>query len=633
MEVKIFEEKQNEQTGFSRWRELVTDEQYERGMYYLNKYVLRQSEISQLKAGWDRIEELCACQRDPDPDDEYYPNNFIAIITPAVEGQVASIVEGDIEYSHVTNNPAHSHYMVQYDAASEYARRKNRSLEYWKDYVRQYEKLGNSIMAVSWEEGFSYVKGKPVGFPKLTVCPLLSVIVDGRIKDVKDVQYADYIIHEIGFQTIMWAREEYGDEKADAIVKGQNRYDGENPDVSNDDSDTFVLLHVWTRMNKQRNLQLIEMDANGFILRESDPSQPYYKYSENEYPFVFSRMIPITGQFYGYGDGALLIGIQQFQNNLADEVELACRFSAQAKLAIDPRAQINPDDLNSNPADIIVCPNPGDNIKILNAPGINPIVTQTMQENEQRAQRITRFNDIMSGNQQGVSATATQINAQTALGQVGISDKKSDIARAMEWVDRYSLKLCMQYWDKPFWATLGHNYQEYIDMNEMRSAPSAVPTPASTRDKIRKGFKDFMGRLVSPLKNDLAKDKDGNLIYTDIDWDTRVYIGKGIAKDSTTMYNILQGLAGTLMLDENGIQKQVIDFKVWQQAMEQLLGFKLTAPDNGEGMMLQPQFDVNSITGQNPIGETAAVQKPQQTPENLINTMPQMSGGDNRKAV
>jgi hypothetical protein len=302
VEVKTFAEKQNEQTGVNRWKDLMTDEEFAVGQYYNQIYLTRQAEIvSKNKALWDRLWELYSCQRDPDPDDVDYPNNFISLLAPCIEGQTASIIEGGIEFNHTTDNPAHTQYMAQYNAASEYYRRKAKFMDHFKDFTRVYDLIGNAVVTPSWEKNFSKVKGKPAGYPRLTVCPLLSVIVDGRIKDTKDLQYAEYIIHEIGFQSLSWAKKTYGDEKGNAIAAGYNRYDGEHPDQSTDDQYSFTLLHVWTRNNEQGNLQLIEMDSNGFVLKMSDPSKPYYKYTENEYPFYFSRMIPILGEFYGIG--------------------------------------------------------------------------------------------------------------------------------------------------------------------------------------------------------------------------------------------------------------------------------------------------------------------------------------------
>jgi hypothetical protein len=377
------------------------------------------------------------------------------------------------------------------------------------------------------------------------------------------------------------------------------------------------------------------MDSNGFVLEMSDPNKPYYKHTDNEYPFCFSRMIPIFGQFYGVGDGVLLKGIQEFQNNLADEVELACRFSAQSQIVVDPKGRMGADQLTSNPANIATCLNPRDNILVLEGRGINPLVPEVMRENEIRAQRITRFNDIMTGNQAGVSATATQINSQMMQGSVGINDKKSDIARAMEWADRYSLKLCMEYWDKPFWSNLGHNYSTnntFVDPVGMLEAPSAVPVGKEMLEKTsKKGIFGMFGRIKSKI--DLARDKNNQLIYTDIDFDTKVFIGKGIARGKTDMYNILKGLASTLLFNPDGTQKMAITPARWIELMEQTLGIKLTTEGEEEQDLVGTQFNQEVLNGQNPVGNNSTIQTQNPVPSNLQSTVPQIPGGDSRGVV
>jgi len=635
-EIQTYAEKQNDQRGIQAWQDLMTDEEFEMGKYYSDLYSQRQAEISKNKDYWDRLWELYGCQRDAVSDDEDYPNNFFPIITPCVEGQTASIIEGGIEFSHATNNPGQSQFMVQYDAASEFARRQNRFLDYFKDYTRKYDLIGTACITPAWENRFAVVKGKPVGFPKLTVCPLLSVMVDGRIKDVKDIQYAEYIIHEIGFQTLGWAKRTYGEDKGNAISIGYNRYEGTDPDESLDDSYSFILLHVWTRSNEPGNLQLIEMTSDGFVLRYSDPKEPYYTYVENEYPFYFSRMMPVEGQFYGHGDGTLLKKLQEGLNNLMDEMELACRFSAQGKVIVDPKGKMGVDQLTSNPADIAVCNNPNENIKVLQAMGINPVVIQMIQMIRDFAPEATRFAQIMTGNQQGVSATATQINSQMMQGSVGINDKKSDIARAMEWTDRYCLKLCMQYWDKPFWSNLGHDYaasRTFVDPQSMIKGPSAIPARNDVVEKIEKRSNIFKFFKRNKQQTDLAKDDKGELIYTDIDFDTKVFIGKGIARGKTDMYNILMGLAGVLLKTAQGGVIPAITPERWIELMEETLGIKLRT-ETEEGSLENAMFDQQALTGMNPVGNNNTVQKPQQVqPENLQSTVPAVAGGDNRNIV
>jgi hypothetical protein len=166
-------------------------------------------------------------------------------------------------------------------------------------------------------------------------------------------------------------------------------------------------------------------------------------------------------------------------------------------------------------------------------------------------------------------------------------------------------------------------------MKEMLKAPSAVPVSNSVVESIKSGFKRMFGG--KRLDIDLAKNDDDSLIMTDIDWDTKVFIGKGIAKGKTDLFNILMGLAGVMIVDENGQTKNVISYKRFVELMEQTLGLKLTA--EGEDDMQDAKIDPASVTGQNPIGNNDTVQKPQQVPENLMSTMPQFAGKDNRRAV
>jgi len=629
MSTLVYEEVQEEQVSSGDWKGLVTDAQYERGQYYSDLYNTRSGEISRNKNLWDRLVELYACQRLPDERDPDYPNNFIPLLTPTVEGQVASIIEADIEFTHVTDNPAHRAFMPKYDAASQYFRRKNKFMLHFKDFTRTYDLLGNCWITPCWENSLTNSSNRPNGFPRLIVPPLLSVMVDGRIKDYKDLQYAEYIIHEIGFQTIGWARKQYGDEKANALTVGYNRYDGENPDISVDDSKSFMLLHVWTRNNPQNNLQLIEMDSAGFILRESDSSKPYYKNVDNEYPFYFCRMIPIVGQFYGYGDGQILKPMQECVNNLVDELELAARFSAQSKILVDPKAKMDGDQINSDPSQPAICVDPNGNVRVLQGGGINPVVVTMIEFLLREAQRATRFSDIMTGNQQGSSATATQINSQMLQGSVGINDKKSDIAQTMEWVDRYCLKLCLEKWDKPFWASLGHNYSQYIDPVELGRAPAVVPLTNAKMNEHLERAKGNSNYRIPTIEE--VYDETDELVMSDIDFDTKVIMSSDIPRGKNDQYNILLGLAQMQVLGANGQVQPLITPKRLKELLEQILGFKLQT--EGEEVDEFAGTIAPTVSQINPVGAGGTVQTPTAIPSNLMGTVPQTPGGDQRGLI
>jgi len=570
--------------------------------------------------------KLYACERDAVEGDASYPNNFIPLITPVVEGQVASMMEGGIEYQYLSNNPSHQKYLPKLEAAGAYCRRLNNAENHYKDFARFYEILGNAWISVLWDKSYSTAKNKPDGYPRIMIPNIYSVLVDGRIKDYKDLQHAEYIIHEIGFQDIAWARREYGDEKAEAISRCLQRYAGTDGQTSTDDIDTFTMLHVWTRDNEQGNLQLIEMDSSGFILRESDPSTPYYKTVDNEYPFYFTRMIPRMGNFYGYGDGKILKYMQTFINNLADELELAVRFNAQPKTYIDPRSEMDMDQFDSDPSHPIMCTNPSQNVYTAPAMGINNIVLQTIQMLLEQAQRSTRFSDIMNGTQQGVSATATQINGQLSQGSVGIRDKAADIQRAMAWCDRYCVRLCLDNWEIPFWVGKFRNSaseegSEFLDMSKLAKVPAVIPVSGQALlDNEEKKRKDPNANIVS-YETVMS---GGKPVYVDLDYNVDVKLSAGFPRGKNDLFNQLISLMQVVAVNqETGAPEPVIEFGVLRAKLEEILGFKLAAKTKP----VRPEPVVAGAGQVNPLGASGEVAQPNGSqvrtqPSNLMGTVP-----------
>lgn len=622
--VEIFEDKLWQDGSTVPWADLMTDEQRKRGHYYATEYLIRRGEVQTNAFEWNDIQKLYACEREPNDSDPDAPNSFIPLITPVIEGQVASMMESTIDFNHVTDNPAHEKFMPQLNEASAWFRRKNLFNLHMKDFSRIYDLLGNCWVTINWENSHSNKPGQPNGYPRISVPPLQSVLVDGKIKDYKDLQNAEYIMHEIGFQSVAWARKEYGDEMANAIVLNLNRYDGLNPQISYDDKQSWMLIHVWTRNNEYGNLQLIEMDTAGLILRESDPKQPYYKHVDNEYPFAFARMIPKQGNFYGYGDGRILKHMQETVNNLTDELELAARFSAQSKLVVDPSARMELDQLNSDPSKVIIANNPNQTIRQLQYQGVNAIVVNMIEFLLREAQRATRFSDVMTGQSIGSSATATSVNAQMQQGSVGIKDKKTDIAEVMQFVDMYSIKLCMQYWTKPFWAMVAGEKASFIDMPAMLKAPASVPASSSTIMGMFKKRKT--GERINAPEFELLT--EGNDIKTvDLSFSTRVVIGQSMARGKTDMFNLLLALMQMQVVGDDGQPKPMISADRAKKLMEEAIGFRLETDGESQNRVVTPNL--------NPIGQGGAIQQPMgqpvsMPPDNLASTVPGIGGMDKR---
>jgi len=596
------------------WMSLMSPERRKRGEFYAQEYLTRKAELSEYAAEWTEIQKLYECNRDKDPNDPKKPCNFLPLLTPNVEGQTAAMVETDVEFNYVTNNPAHEDQVKKLNPASKYNRRKAQFMRQVKDHVRQYLLLGNGWLTTAWEKNFGAGPGQPSGYAKTSNPSLYSVFVDGKIKDYKDLQYAEYIIHEIGFQSIGWARKEYGDAYADAVAAGLNEYQGDEAETSIDDFDSFTLLHVWTRNNDQGNLQLIEMDVNGLILRESPADEPYYKYVDNEYPFYFTRGMPKEGCFYGFGDGKILQRFQESINCMADELELGVRFSSQSKTFVDPAGEMDDGQLNSDPTKAVVCKNPRQNILQTVGVGVNPVVNNTLLLYLDQSQKATRFSDLMNGIAQGSSATATQINGQLSQGAVGVRDKKSDISAAMAWADRYGLKLCLEYWDKPFWTSFGSDKERaFIDVADIALAPASVPrTTAHTKELL-----DPLLAENKPIDPDTLPDwdpvygEDGEPLLIALDFDVDVVIGSAVPRGKNDMYNIILGLMQIQAIDEKtGQPVPFLKLKKAQELIEEFLGIKIADDEDKERLNSAVPAPINN-GGINPIGANDNIQVPQ----------------------
>ena len=624
---KIFENRHEQESKFVDLSKLMSPSQISRGQYYKEKYLQRRAELDKERLEFDQIWKLYNCERDPVDDDPNYPRNFIPLIAPVVEGQTASMMEGGIEYVYSSDNPSQQSYLPKLEAAGAYCRRLNNAENHYKDFTRHYEVLGNAWISVLWEKSYSTAKNRPDGYPRIMIPTVYSVLVDGRIKDYKDLQHAEYIIHEIGFQDIAWARREYGDELAEAISLGLSDAGGSNPDETMDDYNTFLLLHVWTRDNEQGNLQLIEMDSSGLILRESDPSEPYYKTVDNEYPFYFARMMPRLGNFYGYGDGKLLKYLQIQTNNLADELEIAARFSAQSKTYVDPKGEMDMDQYDSDPSHLIVCKSPRDNIYTAPPAGISPIILDMIIQNLQHSQRASRFSDMMTGTQQGVSATATQINGQLSQGSVGIRDKAADIQRAMAWAERYSVRLCLDNWKIPFWVGKFRNSSdadgsEFIDLSEMSKVPAVIPASGQVLLDRMELKKNNPNMKIADYES-VTDEETGEPVYTDLDYNVGVKLSAGFPKGKNDLFNQIISLSQLAPPDENGVPSPIMDIEVARAKLAEIMGFKLITKKSEA--VPKPVAPMNAQV--NPLSASGEVAQPQGSqvrtqPSNLMGTVP-----------
>ena len=569
----IFEDKY-QQDGESVVREdLMTEEQIKRVDFYLNKYDEGKSKMGDRLDEWEEIHEAYKGERTDSV--EYGEANPVAvnIILAQVEGQVSSMMQNNITGTYKGIGYSDQQFAKTAGIVGDFILRQNDAKGLTKIGGRRYIQFGNTMYSPSWDademDGF--------GVPKIECPKLGSVIVDDKIDDIpKDLQRADYIIHEVGSRSIMWARRKFGDELADAIVLGNNQPDFDYKETDTDES--FTYLRVWTRNNEQENLQLLEISLCGILLSESEPSRPYYKHVFNKYPFFAAGLYKDESDSYYFGDGKALLPMQKYINKLYDEILLAIKYSSQGRTYADPSSQLNPAEFAANdPSMVIYAQNPSQTILTTRGSGVNEVVFNLLSQILEKVQETTRFSALMMGNNPGRQMTATQAGIQMQQGVTGIDDKRADLSKILGDALNYSLGLCMEFWTaaKAFRVADNDEEFEWIDTRQLTSIPEMIPSSAEFISNFKK-TNPSAEETPKYMQLDVTNDGGSKGATKQIELDVTVNIGEGLPNNKISLYNMVLSLSQIVLMDETtGQPRPLIGYEAFKSMVENYLGIKI----------------------------------------------------------
>lgn len=572
----IYEDKYHQKASFGEVREKINSkEQIKKTDFYLRKYENLKVEIEELQEDWNEIQDMYEGKRETE--NETDPNCFVNAFLPTVEGQVSSLTQSKVTASFRGKGYSDRAFARTADILMRTVYNENKIRQKIKRNGRRYILFGNCVFGMSWNtEALD-----DFGLPEFRIPSPTKVFVDGKIKDPLDLQKAEFIIEEIGYKSIMWARKEYGDEIAEAIELGNNDPDFEEEEKE-DDKDSFTLLHVWTRNNKEGNLQLLEISKCGILCRESDPNEPYYKYVHNKYPYAFANLYPREGNFYAFGDGKLLKPIQEILNQLYDQIIIACKFSAQRRTFVDPRAEVNPYELDNDPSHPVIAKNPREFIYDQPGQGINQVVFMLVEHLFAKIQEMTRFSSLMTGNKPKGEMTATQAGIQASQGVTGIDDKKSDLSSCLSDMTLYALALCMEFWSAAKALRISEDEEEFewIDARQMSNVPVSIPV----NGEHEKLFKE-KNPNTEEIPNFMLLEDETGPVTKQVEFDVEVSIGEGIPTNKMAIYNIILSLSQLQLPDSNGMLRPLLTYEQVKQTIEDTVGIKIDDNFNPPPMM------------------------------------------------
>jgi len=594
--LAIFEKKYDPDSMFGKARDKVNSKaEQERADFYISRYHQLKAEMEEEKVDWEEIESLYRGEREKK--NEFDPNSFDPIILPVIEGQVAALGEKNISANVKGEGYSDQRFAHTGQILTDFAYRNIRIKSKVKEGIRNYLKFGNGCFCMGWDpdalDGF--------GLPDWRTPSIAKIFVDGKIKNILDVEKAEYIIEEVGSFSILSARKEYGDDIASAVSLGniENSFGAKE---AADDRDSFTKLHVWTRNNEEGNLQRLEISLCGIMLRESDPEKPFYEHVENRYPYVFFGLYPKEGSFYRFGDGKILVGLQKLLNQLWDECVIAAKYSAQAERYVDPNAGLDPDQIDGDPSHPIMVRNPKENIHTVQGSGINQIVMMLINLILSEVQRITRFSLLMMGSAPSRELTATQSGIMVQQGNVGVDDKKGDISEAIAQATMYMLGLMMEFWPagKAIRITEESEDIEWVDARRLKAIPAMVPADRQFSKRWASENPNVPVPQFMQLEGADGKPQTKKAVF-----DVQVSIGEGIPTNKMALFNILLSMSKMVLPDEQtGQPRSLLSYQQVQKMIEDLLGMPIAK------VIPEAQAAVGAINNNIPNAQTPAVQNP-----------------------
>lgn len=581
--------------------DLNTDAQIQRGQFYRIIYMQLSAEMNARETGnsvvgvkgWRDIERAYKCKRDVIEDS---PNSFIPVLTPIIEGQVATSIDKDITVSVRGKSISDQNFASTGQMLVDLAFKENKIKQVIKIAFRRYLLYGMGVFSVGWNPDMY----DGIGMAEIRAPQITRIFVDGKIKELNDFQKADWVMEELGFKSIEWVRRNFGDDMANAVIKLNHIYSYEEQSKYDDLNATSIIL-VWTRNNKHGSLQKIVMDKRGLILSESDPETPYFEFVDNKYPYFFFGMYSEEGNFYRFGDGSLLLPIQDTVNKIYDEIITNIKFCSQPRTFMDPAAACDVDQISNDPSQLIAAQNPRENIYIQPPVAINQVVFQLLHELMNEAQKATRFSALMSGNNPEQQMTATQAGIQSQQGNQTINDKKMDLSDALAGVARYCLGLTMEFIPAAIALQVNKSADkfEWVDPRQLANVPIMVPADDAFQNKWRKNHPNSPVEEIPYWMH--LENEDGETQTKNATFDIDVSVGEGLPTNKIAIYNILLSLAQLQLIDETtGQPKPILGYQQFKNMAEDLLGITL---EDGleEAKKNMPMMMPQDLTQQSPL--------------------------------
>jgi hypothetical protein len=586
----------------SKRRNVMSDDDMTTVDDILTKLSNNRGNLSKVYAEWSEIDEA---YNNDQPEIPNMPNSRIDILNANIEGQVSSLVEQNLQITTRGEGPSDDKYAEWARIVLDWTMRQNHVKRLLDVHERRRLKFGTGIFRVDWDS--SALKG--FGMAKITVPPLNRVFIDGKIKDPLRYQEADFIAEPIRMSK-QWFIDTYSEEKADAIDFGNIEIADTTvfkEDETIDDEDSACLILYWSR--QKGKLRRIELTGDGVLLFDSHKEgdrkvnqksskgkiESYHKYVNDGYPYFITPMYPVEGSLYGFGDGKLILPLQDMINDLYDKIRICARPNL---LLFDTESEVDLDGFDDNSLE----PRPfngtasGEPVKVYEWGRINAAWWQLLSSIHTEVQRVTRFSALMMG-QSVKSQSATESAIQQQQGNSATDHKKLMLQETLVDVSKYALGLCMENYTEGKAFRISEKTDDYmfIDMRNLASVPAMKPASSAYVSE----FKKTNPKTETPQWEIMTE--NGKPMTKSADFDIEISIGAGLPKNKTFMWQMIQNLSSLTLIDEKSQAKPAISWEEFRKFINEYLGIPLKDDKELQNIMMQDPNQMKSMNQKSPI--------------------------------
>lgn len=385
------------------------------------------------------------------PVSENDPGSSTNIVHANVEGQVSMLLDQSVGILPVPVSPDDVPFAANVQKVLEFIKEKNKLIRKLDLHERRREKYGTGVFRVTFDP--AALSG--VGMPQIEAVHPKNIFPDPGITDVYRMEEAAFII-ETMVKTIHFARMQYGDVVADAIVPGfRPQYEGDDGG-----DDTYLHMLVWTK--EKGKLRLVEMTGCGIILSDSFENGEESFYPGGRYPYFITPLYYREGSVWGKGDVELLIPVQDLINDLDDQIRINARLTGNPQRLVETGSGIDLDAM-TNEAGLNIPTTSVSAVRNLEAP---PLPSYILQRRDAalryESQRVTRFSDQMTGAKQAGVTTAAEATVLQQGGQMSIQHKKLLLQETLSEVFAYCLEMIRAYWTEEVAVRVNDKKGEFI---------------------------------------------------------------------------------------------------------------------------------------------------------------------------